>query len=57
MLSASPAAGEQHPEKPWAVPPMRRTGVEKRWKPGRISSPVVLVGDKAAAWQQHGQIL
>lgn len=31
--------GQQHAEKPWAVPPMR-TGVEKRWKPGRISSPV-----------------
>lgn len=32
--------GQQHAEKPWAVPPMRRIGVEKRWKPGRISSPV-----------------
>lgn len=32
--------GQQHAEKPWAVSPMRRTGVEKRWKPGRISSPV-----------------
>lgn len=32
--------GQQHAEKPWAVPPVRRTGVEKRWKPGRISSPV-----------------
>lgn len=36
--------GEQHSEKPWAVPPMRRTGVEKRWKPGRISSPVGVGG-------------
>lgn len=40
LRTAADRQGEQHAEKPWAVPPMRRTGVEKRWKPGRISSPV-----------------
>lgn len=43
-LPALQRPGEQHSEKPWAVPLMRRTGVEKRWKPGRISSPVGVGG-------------
>lgn len=49
LRTAAARQGEQHAEKPWAVPPMRRIRGGRDGSQGEFRAPWVLVCDKAAA--------